>query len=180
MTPKRSRVTETAGIKERITPRSTYRHLNKDTRQRATFFYTHCKVLTALGKSGVCPRAISGNMAALRLLLEVGETEKMTTPSFEAREFRKTADCPSSQTLLRYRRHRLPISERATIQIHLRSCDFCNAELQLLRRDRGDAEESSCAKMPAQLRELAEKLLAKDRSGFEPLIDLKDRHQLSH
>ena len=104
----------------------------------------------------------------------------MITPSIEAREFRKTADCPSSQTLLRHHRYRLPITERTTIQIHLRSCDFCNAELQLLRRDPGDAGECSNAQMPTHLRELAEKLLAKDRNGLGRLIDLKDRHQLSH
>ena len=104
----------------------------------------------------------------------------MTLHSSEVREFRKTAKCPSSQTLLRYHRHRLPITDRATIRIHLRDCDFCNAELQLLMRDRGDVVEASCAKMPVDLRELAEKLLVRNRNAFAQLIDLKDTHQLSH
>ena len=104
----------------------------------------------------------------------------MTTHSSEVREFRKTTDCPSAQTLLRYHRHHLLLTDRATIRIHLRDCDFCNAELQLLMRDRGDVVEASCAKMPVGLRELAEKMLVRNRNAFAQLIDLKDTHQLSH
>ena len=104
----------------------------------------------------------------------------MTTPSSAATEFRKTAECPSSQTLIRYHRHRLAITDRATIKIHLQHCDFCNAELQLLMRDRGDVAESSCANMPAQLRELAEKLLTGNKGVLALLTDFSERHRLSH
>jgi len=67
-----------------------------------------------------------------------------------------------------------------SIQIHLRQCDFCNAELQLLIRHRGEVAEPSCTKMPTQLRELAEKLLAKNSGALTLLTDFSERHQLSH
>ncbi len=104
----------------------------------------------------------------------------MVTHSSATNEFRKTAACPSSQTLLRFHRHGLAISDRVAIQIHLRACDFCNAELQLLMKHRGDSEESSCAKMPAHFRELAEEFLAGNRGVFTLRTDLSDRHRLSH
>ena len=55
--------------------------------------------------------------------------------------FRKTARCPSSQTLLRYQRHHLPIADRVLTEIHLEICDFCSAELQLLTCDRTSVDE---------------------------------------
>ena len=104
----------------------------------------------------------------------------MTTQTSAASDFRKTAECPSSEELLGYHRHRLVINDRASIQIHLHQCDFCSAELQLLMRHRDDVAESSCAKMPAQLRELAEKLLARNSGALTLLTDFSERHQLSH
>jgi hypothetical protein len=86
--------------------------------------------------------------------------------SSPANNFCKTARCPSSQTLLRYRRHRLPIADRAEIQIHLHACDFCNAELQLLTRHRNYVEESRVVEMPGQLRRLAEDLLTRSTVPF--------------
>src|SRR6266545_8293941 len=103
----------------------------------------------------------------------------MTTQSSAAANFRKTAECPSSQTLLSYHRYRLAITDRMSIQIHLSRCDFCNAELQLLMRHRVEVGESSCANMPAQLRELAEKLLTKNSGALALLTDFSERHQLS-
>jgi hypothetical protein len=101
-------------------------------------------------------------------------------PSSEVKEFCKTAHCPSSETLLRYRRYRMPIAERAGIEIHLRSCDFCSAELQLLMRHRVALDRSSCAKLPVNLRQLAERLLARNGSAFTPLKDLTNGKQVSH
>jgi hypothetical protein len=101
-------------------------------------------------------------------------------PSSEVKKFCKTAHCPSSVTLLRYRRYRLSIAERAGIEIHLRSCDFCSAELQLLMRLRVALEKSSCAKMPADLRQLAERLLTRNGTAVGRLNDLIDEKQLSH
>lgn len=104
----------------------------------------------------------------------------MTTHSSAADEFRKTAACPASEILLRYHRHRLSISDRAAIQIHLHKCDFCNAELQLLMKHRGVTAAPASGTMPAQLREFAEKLLMRDRVAFALFKDLSGRHQLSH
>lgn len=89
--------------------------------------------------------------------------------SLPVNNFCKTARCPSSQTLLRYRRHRLPIADRAEIEIHLRACDFCNAELQLLTRHRNYVEESRVVEMPGQLRRLAEDLLTRSTIPLVPL-----------
>jgi len=104
----------------------------------------------------------------------------MTTHSSAAGDFRKTAECPSSETLLSYHRHRLAITDRVSIQIHLHKCDFCNAELQLLMRHRGEVGESSCVKMPTQLRQLAERLLARNSGALARLTDFSEKHQLSH
>ena len=87
-------------------------------------------------------------------------------PSSPANNFCKTTRCPSSQTLLRYRRHRLPIADRAEIEIHLRVCDFCSAELQLLMRHPSNAEEYRPVEMPGQLRKLAEDLLTRTAIPF--------------
>ena len=80
-------------------------------------------------------------------------------PSSTAKRFCKTARCPSSQTLLRYHRDRLALADRAEIETHLRACDFCSAELQLLMRHGSRAEAYRLVEMPGQLRKLAEDLL---------------------
>ena len=83
-----------------------------------------------------------------------------------ANNFCKTARCPSSQSLLRYHRHRLAIADRAGIDIHLRGCDFCSAELQLLMRHRSNADEYRQVEMPGQLRRFAEDLLTRTAIPF--------------
>lgn len=88
------------------------------------------------------------------------------TPSAPANNFCKTARCPSSQTLLRYHDLRLPIAARAEIEIHLRTCDFCSAELQLLMRHCNHAEEYRLVEMPGQFRKLAEDLLTRTTIPF--------------
>jgi len=82
------------------------------------------------------------------------------------RAFCKTAGCPSSQTLLRYRCQPVPAAEKARIENHLRDCDFCNAELQLLMRFGISPEQYRLAAMPGQLRRLAEPLLATTTTPF--------------
>jgi hypothetical protein len=91
---------------------------------------------------------------------------KAMTGHVLAGDFCKTAACPSSQTLLRYRRHHLPLQERATVEIHLRTCDFCSAELQLLQRHRINVENCATVEMPGNLRRLAEELLARKSFAF--------------
>jgi hypothetical protein len=82
------------------------------------------------------------------------------------KKFCKTAACPSSEKLLDHHRHRLPLYDRAAIEIHLRGCDFCSAELQLLKRYR--AGESACrvVEMPLGFRRLAEDWLNNTTRGF--------------
>jgi anti-sigma factor RsiW len=94
--------------------------------------------------------------------------------------FCKTAECPTSHTLLAFRGSLMSPKEFAFVESHLASCDFCSAELQLLSRHRCDAEEYSFAEMPAQLRRLAETLLKRSAMPFKGLLELAELHQLSH
>jgi hypothetical protein len=77
--------------------------------------------------------------------------------------FCKTARCPSSETLLGYHRHLVTIIERLSIEKHLRDCDFCSAELQLLKRHRYDFTEDRIDEMPSDLRGVATALLGRTR-----------------
>jgi len=81
-----------------------------------------------------------------------------------ARTFCKTARCPSSETLLRYRRRAVTIAERLTIQKHLRECDFCSAELHLLTRHKHTVDEPQPAQVPSHIRRLAESAFVRTRT----------------
>ena len=76
------------------------------------------------------------------------------TATYE-RTFRKTASCPSCQSLLAYGRG-LENDDAAFIKAHLTGCDFCAAELQLLSRLDSSDEEYVFVEMPTPLRSLAE------------------------
>jgi hypothetical protein len=80
-------------------------------------------------------------------------------PSSLNGRFCKTSRCPTSDALLAYHRLNLATQDQVSIETHLTSCDFCGAELQLLNRYCGDAEEYLFVEMPSQLRRLAEDLL---------------------
>lgn len=82
--------------------------------------------------------------------------------------------------LLRYRRHRLPIQDRASVVTHLGNCEFCSAELQLLKRHGNEIEEYRAVEIPIQLRRLAEDLLSKTASRLSLISEVGDRHLLSH
>ncbi len=81
-----------------------------------------------------------------------------------ATKFYKQANCPASETLLKYYSARLAAEQRVLIAKHLDGCDFCGAELQLLVQHppRRDYHAPKAAKMPLNLRYLAEALLARD------------------
>jgi len=72
------------------------------------------------------------------------------------------------------------IQDRATVEAHLRQCEFCSAELQLLKRHGTEREEYRAVEMPAQLRRLAEDVLSKTVMRLSLISELSDRHQLSH
>ncbi len=111
----------------------------------------------------------------IRLLIlfadgSLGTVKNVMAISLETVLFCKSVACPSSGTLLAYRQFRLLWSERSHISIHLATCDFCSAELQLLARHSEDREEYVLPDMPAELRILAEQLLGnskRPRTTFE-------------
>jgi anti-sigma factor RsiW len=90
--------------------------------------------------------------------------------------FRKRVGCPSSQSLLDYDQSRLASERFLRIEAHLASCDFCNAELQLLTRHNNNGDEYSPAEMPAQLRTLAERFLKKGIVSFNAFPRLQGHH----
>ena len=92
-------------------------------------------------------------------------------------KFSKRISCPASQTLLAFHRSRLDYNENAYVETHLASCDFCNAELQLLTLHRNETEEYAFAEMPAQLRRLAESLLRSSSMSFKALTRLHVNHR---
>jgi hypothetical protein len=66
--------------------------------------------------------------------------------------------------LLRYREQVASIADRILIRKHLIDCDFCSAELELLKRHNIATEESGVAEMPSQLRRFAESIFVKHRT----------------
>src|SRR5215467_1868887 len=101
-------------------------------------------------------------------------------PASAVRNFCKTAQCPSSETLLRYRRSRIPITDRFRIERHLQHCDFCSAELQLLGRYRVEVEQSTGAEIPSTLRFFAEIFLRNPAQAWPRTSKLTTGSRLSH
>ncbi len=94
--------------------------------------------------------------------------------------FCKSAHCPASETLLIYRRSQVAPGEKALIEAHLATCDFCSAELHLLDRYRYSPEETLFAEIPEEIRKLAEELLPHRTS--RPLLPIEslENHHLSN
>lgn len=74
-------------------------------------------------------------------------------------EFRKTAACPASATLLSFLCHNLPNEVTAVVREHLEECDFCNAELRLLAHHQPSTGGQRTPEIPMNLRILAESIL---------------------
>ena len=80
--------------------------------------------------------------------------------------FAKKQNCPSSETLDAYLADSLNALARNSVGAHLRSCDFCDAELRLLARGAQQAEaaesatEATAPPVPLALRLFAETRLA--------------------
>jgi len=107
------------------------------------------------------------------------EPREMSSSS--VKRFCKTPACPSSEKLLDHDRHRLPLYDRAAIEIHLRGCDFCSAELQLLKCYRaGESAACRAAEMPLDFRRLAEDLLSNAARGFVRASTLLKTQGWSH
>jgi hypothetical protein len=73
--------------------------------------------------------------------------------------FRKTAACPASSALLSFRAGGLSTAVAMTVQEHLETCDFCNAELPLLAHHRPGRRAERVPEIPINLRILAESIL---------------------
>src|SRR5437588_12428608 len=101
-------------------------------------------------------------------------------PVSPVRNFCKTAHCPSSETLLRYARSLLRTTDRFRIERHLRNCDFCSAELQLLGRYRNEVERLPAVEIPSPLRFFAERFLHNPARALPRTSDVANRSRLSH
>jgi len=75
--------------------------------------------------------------------------------------FLKTAACPASKTLLSFRGNALSKKAATQVREHLESCDFCNAERQLLAHHTSGRKGAKAPEIPIDLRILAEAILAK-------------------
>ena len=76
-------------------------------------------------------------------------------------EFRKTAACPASATLLSFLCSNLPAEAATTVKDHLAECDFCCAELGLLAHHEPLSGTLKTPELPMDLRILAESILGK-------------------
>ena len=86
--------------------------------------------------------------------------------------FAKKQTCPSSQALADLAANNLPPHARRAAERHLRSCDFCAAEVRLLARDAApDATTTSdeAPPVPLALRLFAESRLAEINSSASPV-----------
>jgi hypothetical protein len=79
--------------------------------------------------------------------------------------FGKSLACPSSEILLCYVEESLSFLLSYNVELHLGSCDFCSAELQLLSRHPPIAEHEAPAEVPILVRLLAEKQLPRTLSA---------------
>ena len=76
-------------------------------------------------------------------------------------EFRKTAACPASATLLSFRCNNMAEEAAGVVREHLAECDFCNAELPLLAHHKPATGTQATPEIPMELRILAESILRK-------------------
>ena len=79
--------------------------------------------------------------------------------STERLEFRKTAACPASATLLSFLCRNLPAEAATGVEEHLEECDFCSAELPLLAHHQPGTGANRTPEIPMDLRILAESIL---------------------
>jgi hypothetical protein len=77
-------------------------------------------------------------------------------------DFRKTATCPASATLLSFWRNALSAKAGRQVKEHLEHCDFCSAELPLLAHH-APLRAPKAPEMPINLRILAESILGHNK-----------------
>ena len=98
-------------------------------------------------------------------------------PSSTTAWFRKLRTCPQTETLLTFS---AGAPRGGRVAEHVRSCEFCGAEVQLLSRHAPPADTlpfAALSAMPAPLRRLAEDILAEpsyNRARFaESLMEIE-------
>ena len=77
-------------------------------------------------------------------------------------EFKKTAACPASATLLSFLCNNLPAQAATGVKEHLQECDFCSAELRLLAHHQPVTGAHRTPEIPMDLRILAESILGQN------------------
>src|ERR1051325_1743873 len=142
-----------------------------------TFFFTSRKLLILIEKLAALRLDAAGILSVFRLSPRGQVCYIAMSPSFLKTDFRKTVECPSSQTLLRHLHQMLAEKDGNKIESHLSQCDFCCAELQLLSLYRNVEENYRLAEIPVQLRRLAEDLLFRRP---ELLAEMKPGDHLFH
>lgn len=98
-------------------------------------------------------------------------------PSSSTARFRKLRSCPHAETLLTFRAD----APAEHVAEHVRTCDFCGAEVQLLSRHAPPADTLPFAAppvaIPEPLRRLAQDILAEpsyNRARFaESLVEIE-------
>jgi hypothetical protein len=96
----------------------------------------------------------------------------MNSPN--SRKFAKRTTCPPANDVLLYLSEALSAPEKRRTLQHLRSCDFCGAEAELLVHHPLQTEEIAAPIMPEPLCLLAESMLTGGLSSVEDLADLND------
>lgn len=87
--------------------------------------------------------------------------------------FRKNEDCPASNDLLAFQTGDMETKDGREIRGHLKSCEFCAAEVEFYSHYPPTEEKVEPENMPKPLFELAEALLSKHRddSFFDRLME---------
>lgn len=73
--------------------------------------------------------------------------------------FCKNANCPASQDLLAFQKGETTEKENNAIGGHLKSCEFCAAEIEFYAQFPQDSETIASVEIPLPLFQLAEALL---------------------
>lgn len=107
--------------------------------------------------------------------------------SAKINNFRKGADCPSSEELVAFQNALLSPRDEIDIQRHVIDCEFCESELELYSNCPPQIEDdfdtaASAAEIPHALYELAEALLEKryaDNSLLNKLLEADENEKVS-
>lgn len=86
-------------------------------------------------------------------------SRKNSMPALQMITFRKGVSCPSSQSILAFRKKEVEAQEYWFIERHLESCEFCAAESEFYGRFPQSEESVKAVRIPPHLYELAEALL---------------------